>query len=347
MMNRYSWILFFLFFGNISLSAQNATLTIGTEKKCAGQEVLLNINGVNLLDVGALTLYIDVDPNTLTFISLENIDPQFEGLSYNYLPDYNRIAMAWSNVVSADFPDLKLFDLKFQVNEGGCPVSFAAGCEIVNSNFQLIDVSYINGALVKGNPTITTQPENVTTTAGKNTSFYVISTDATDYQWETSMDSGSNWDLISDDVIFSGSQSTQLNITATPVSFNQHQFRCVTGSDGCYTTSDIAILNVDSTTAIQDETAVNSFFLKISPNPFGKIITVECNLPGAGVVYIKVLSSAGQEIMNEMKGFRSEGSATYTVNLESLTMGMYICLVELNTPKGTFVNAKKIIKIDN
>jgi len=345
MMNRYSWILFTLFFINTSLTAQNATLSIGTEKSCAGQEVLLTINGVDLLNVGALTLFINFDPAALTFVSLENIDPQFsEGISYNYMPEGSLVGVAWSNVVAASVPDSKLFDMKFQVNEGSCPVTFASGCEVVNSSFQPIAVNYANGAVEPGNPVISTQPQSITVIAGKNASFQVISPDASGYQWEQSMDNGMTWNALTDGGFFSGSQSNQLSITEIPVAFNDYQFRCFAGYENCFTISDIAILEVDSATAITDVEGSKPFFLSIWPNPFNKNLTVECNFTEVGTVYIKILSPAGQEIFTEKKETGIRGTVQFSLNLVQLPVGMYICLVELHTSTGITANAKKIIK---
>lgn len=345
MMNRYSWILFSLFLINTSSIAQNATLSIGTEKRCAGQEVLLAIHGVNLLNVGALTLFVNFNPNTLTFVSLEDIDPQFsEGISYNYIPDGSLIGIAWSNVNPATFQNSKLFDLKFHVNDGTCPVIFSSGCEIVNSSFQPIAVNYENGAIEPGNPAILTQPQSVTVIAGKNTSFQITSPDASGYQWEQSIDNGTTWNSVADGGFFSGSQSNQLSVSAVPVTFNDYQFRCFAGYEGCFTISDIAILKVDSATSVSDKESVNTFFLKTLPNPFNKNLTVQCNLSEAGTVYIKILSPAGQELTVLLKEHMIEGYSGNTFNLEFLKEGMYICLAELHTSHGTFVKAVKMIK---
>jgi hypothetical protein len=81
-MNRYAYVILFLFFFTPSLSAQTPTVTISTGKSCAGQEVLLSITASNLSNIASITLYVDVDTTRLTFVSLENIDPQLEELYF-------------------------------------------------------------------------------------------------------------------------------------------------------------------------------------------------------------------------------------------------------------------------
>ena len=45
------------------------------------------------------------------------------------------------------------------------------------------------------------------------------------YQWQSSEDSGATWLNISDDLIYSGSNTSVLTLTNAPIEFNDYQFR--------------------------------------------------------------------------------------------------------------------------
>ena len=72
--------------------------------------------------------------------------------------------------------------------------------------------------------TITTQPINTEVCESSTGTISIISPDAETYQWEVSTD-GINWNMIVDDATYNGSQTANLNITNTPISFNTYQYR--------------------------------------------------------------------------------------------------------------------------
>ena len=123
-----------------------------------------------------------------------------------------------SDVIEAGFSDGNVDDLL-----GDNPVITDTNGLVTNATdgYTLPNSDYLDFAPI----IITTQPAN---TDSCELSTTVISLDSSTYdtiQWEVSTDGGFNWNIIIDDATYSGSQTVDLTISNTPLSFNTYQYR--------------------------------------------------------------------------------------------------------------------------
>lgn len=109
-----------------------------------------------------------------------------------------------------------------------------------------------------GGVTISSHPSNSSICAGSNTSFSIISSGGTSYQWEVSTDNGVTWNNASGG-IYTNSTTTTLNLTNVTVSYNSYQYRCVVSGGSCSsgTPSAAAVLTVNTTPSITGTTPAN------------------------------------------------------------------------------------------
>ncbi len=91
-------------------------------------------------------------------------------------------------------------------------------------------------------PNITGNPANANICSGSNTSFTVIATGATTYQWQ--VNTGSGFTNITNDAIYGGSGTATLTLTATPLSYSGYLYQCVVSNGSGSTTSTAATLTV-------------------------------------------------------------------------------------------------------
>lgn len=100
----------------------------------------------------------------------------------------------------------------------------ASGIHVVDTNNQI--VRRIAAATA---PAISVQPANVTITSGNNAIFAVTATGnpALAYQWQRSSDSGVTWETLVNGGAFSGTQTSQLTITAATGAMSGQRFRVV------------------------------------------------------------------------------------------------------------------------
>ncbi|GAA4955051.1 hypothetical protein GCM10023314_30940 [Algibacter agarivorans] len=122
-----------------------------------------------------------------------------------------------SDVIEAGFSDANgddfLGDNIVTTNTLGLVTNATDGYSLPNSDY--LDFAPL---------TIATQPIDTEVCESSTGTIAVISPDAETYQWEVSTD-GINWNMIVDDATYNGSQTTNLNITSIPLSFNTYQYR--------------------------------------------------------------------------------------------------------------------------
>ncbi|MBI4913247.1 MAG: hypothetical protein HY823_10955 [Acidobacteria bacterium] len=91
-------------------------------------------------------------------------------------------------------------------------------------------------------PAIVTHPSNATVAAGGNTSFTVVATGATGYQWQLS--TGGPFADITNGGVYSGATTATLSITGATTGMNGYQYRVVVSGAGPSVTSNAATLTV-------------------------------------------------------------------------------------------------------
>jgi hypothetical protein len=287
-------LFFFLFLQYSFLSAQ--TLTINTVEVCAAQEVLLPVTSSSLLNIGALTLYIGFDTTNLSFVSIENVDPQLSGMSTNMMAAPSQIAFAWSSTSAINFTDGKMFDLKFSSTGQTAQVFYNPGCEIADPNGATISVTYTNGLVNDGLPVISAQSNDTSVTEGGHAMFSVSSANAIAYFWKESQDNGTSWLTLEDDATYSGTHTNNLSISPVPLSFNNNQYQCVLSGENCQAITAPVKLSVGTLTSSGNVPDPCKKFIQISPVPFTDHTTIEFTLPENGSAYIQVLDCLGRSV---------------------------------------------------
>jgi hypothetical protein len=338
-----SKIIFFVLFIQCSfMSAQ--TININSVEVCAAQEVLIPVTGASLFNVGALTLYIHFDTSNLTFISLENLDPQLSGMSTNMMTVPLQLAFAWSSTNPINFPNGKLFDLKFITNGQSAPVYYNPGCEIADTTGTALPVVYSNGAVISGLPVISVQPKDTIVFEGGHATFQIFSPNTISYSWLESRDLGTNWLTLQDGGLYSGTHSQELSIFPVPLSFDKNQYQCVLTRESCRAISAFGLLSVDALASIETNLNPGLKDLFISPVPCHDHTTLEFTLPENGCAFIQVMSCLGEIVSEIDLPAQSEGHQHILLNTADWHPGVYFVKLTLADTNKKIYQVGKIIK---
>ncbi len=123
-----------------------------------------------------------------------------------------------TDVIEAGFTDDNndtfLGNTTIIVNENGIVTNAADGYTTPNSDYATFSEIII-----------TDQPTNLTTCIFYDSIFEINTNNVDTYQWQLSIDNGTNWQNLIDDVNYSGVQSKILTIKNTPIEFNNYKFR--------------------------------------------------------------------------------------------------------------------------
>ncbi|SHH63274.1 T9SS type A sorting domain-containing protein [Flavobacterium defluvii] len=112
------------------------------------------------------------------------------------------------------------------------------------TNFAITAANYPTPSISTTPPVFTLQPASKTICSGTNTSFSVVATNATGYQWQ--IDQGAGFNNLTNTAPYSGVTTTTLTITGATSAMNGYTYRCVaTGASSVNSNS--AILTVPTT----------------------------------------------------------------------------------------------------
>ena len=333
------------FFYAANMPAQTHTVTIGNCVVCAAQEVLVPVTAVNIMEMGALTLYISFDTTKLKYKGLVNIDPQLSQMNYNFITAPPQLAFSWSSTSGASFPDKKFFDIKFYSNGEPSGIGFLTGCEIADINLTIIPADYVTGGIQSGIPVIYQQPGDSTIKEWRNVNFNVSSPNAASYSWKESRDFGSQWLQLQDAGIYSGTHTSHLSISQVPVSCNNYRYLCTLTKDNCSVNSNAAILHVDSVLFVSVTEKKEALLGQNQPNPFYDKTTIGYYLPENGYIRLKIFDTFGREIGALVNASESKGEHSAIFNGIDLPEGIYFYCLEFQHKLAT-TGYRKMIKLN-
>ena len=341
---RPTSMLILLFLLGVATTAQAQTLTIGSVEACAAPEVFVPITGDNLVNIGSITLFIAFDSTRMSYLSIENIDPQLNGSNYSLNMNPFQLAFVWSRVIPIDFTHKKLFDIRFAFKGDVTPVAFKTNCEISNYQLQVLPVNYVNGSVASSIPQVILQPKDTVVKSWALTTFSTIATNSPNYSWKESTNNGQTWNDLSDNTIYQGTHSNELTINYAPPSFNKNRYLCSLSTQNCTAATMQAILTIDTLASVAGYAIANDFLIHNKPNPFNEVTIIEYSLPENGNVMLEILDMRGNIVARPIFERQAIGAHNYHLNASALNPGIYLYRLSFTNANTLFTVSRKMIK---
>ena len=152
---------------------------------------------------------------------------------------YNTSSKTWDSVTNSAYGGLKTATMTVPATTGRNGLQFR--CAVTNAAGTTYSSSATLTVTSASKPVITSQPQDVTTSASTAT-FKVTATGATSYQWQYY--TGSKWDNVTNSA-YSGLKTATMTVPAT-TGRNGMQFRCAVSNAAGTTYSNGATLTVTS-----------------------------------------------------------------------------------------------------
>jgi len=346
-MNRIIKIVIALVFLTITnIYCQNPNISLSSESACMGDTILVPINFENLNNIGAISIFIEYDTNVLEFDTISNVHSLTPNVLSNSMPSINgglQVGLVWSAFFAgANIGTAHWLDLQFIYKNDSCDLSFSNLCEIGDYNANVLNVDFLNGFINSNSlPTILSQPQNITATENQNVIFDILAENASFFQWQ--MNDGSNWINIANFGIFSGANTSELQISNVTLSLNNVPFRCYV--EGCNSTfSNSASLFVDTFTGIEGNSAKSYFQLfQNYPNPFDETSKISFLLHESGNVIIKNISPLGETIMQENLKYLTNGIYEINIDADDFEKGVYFYELNFSSGNISISDTKKML----
>ncbi|WP_353088445.1 hypothetical protein, partial [Flavobacterium sp.] len=171
---------------------------------------------------------------------------------------------------------------------------------------------------------ITTQPVNQSIASAQNTSFSVVATSATAYQWQVSTDNGVTWANLTNTPPYSTVTTATMNITNATFGMNGYRYRCiVSGTAPCGAVNSnagilsvvnaintLANLGTQVTAAFVPQATLDHVLFKFQVSP-----TVTTNLQGIANVV-----TAGTYISADVLNLKVRYSADNVLDITDVTL---------------------------
>ncbi|MCZ8169715.1 MAG: hypothetical protein ACK5RV_09635 [Flavobacterium sp.] len=171
---------------------------------------------------------------------------------------------------------------------------------------------------------ITTQPVNQSIASAQNTSFSVVATSATAYQWQVSTDNGVTWANLTNTPPYSTVTTATMNITNATFGMNGYRYRCiVSGTAPCGAVNSnagilsvvnaintLANLGTQVTAAFVPQATLDHVLFKFQVSP-----TVTTNLQGIANVV-----TAGTYISADVLNLKVRYSADNVLDITDATL---------------------------
>ncbi len=226
------------------------TAIAGNVSDCPGS-IIVPIDVTHFIDVAAFSLTLNFDQTILTFDNYQSLNSALSGGGFALNAVDGKVYMTWTSTTPATIGDDLLLELIFTGVSGSSTLAWnntdEGACEFSDIDGNIIFDNYVNGnVIVYQPPVITGDPVNQTAPEGTSTTF-TVSASGTGliYQWQESIDNGSNWVDLTNTGPYSGTNTPTLQISLVGQTMDDYQYRCrVSGTCSPPAFSGAAILHV-------------------------------------------------------------------------------------------------------
>ena len=232
-------------------NAQTVQVQAGTVQACGGDTVSVPINILNANNLGAISLSLNYNGGTLSYVGFSNAQPSLgSNLIVNATTQGNQpqVRVAWFNLVPVSINGL-LLNMRFRATGNSTLVwdlQNAGNCELADSAANVINnVTFSNGGVGAAvAPSIAQQPNaNVQALAGGAVTLSVTASNAATYQWQQLI--ANNWTNLSNGTGIAGATSASLQLSGITSSMDNTVYRVqVNGACGAPLFSNTSTLRV-------------------------------------------------------------------------------------------------------
>lgn len=329
---------------SVSFSQNNTNFRcIVSNSGCSDTSIIANLtaNCISTIITQPVNKSANVAGNTQFSINSSNINAGFQwqvndGNGFNNITSNSQFSGTNSNTLNISNIQLAQNNSNFRciVNNLGC---------FDTSNVVTLSTNCINY--------ISRQPNNMQINI-QAPAFIIIasSTNASTFQWQ--QNTGSGFVNLSTSSLYSGINNDTLIITATPLSFNNYGYRCIVNTNGCFDTSNAAVLTVNCnlnillqpTSSIVNSGSSTKFIIKCNSatatyqwqqnTGSGFVNILNSSLfNGAKDDTLEIVSANMSLNNNSFRCIITDGVCTTTSNGANLTVNCFINFV--NQPTST------------
>lgn len=257
---------------------------------------------------------IDVQPQSVTICSGNNhtfsVSAQGTNISYQWQVSTDG-GNIWSDISGATSSSYSLSGVTSVLDNNRYRVAINGTCSPnVTSAAAVLSV----GTALN----ISSQPVDVTSCSGSNTSISIAATGVVGYQWQVSTDGGVSWNNVP------GATNSTLNLSPVTSAMHRHKYRVVLTNCGPDAISSVATINVKDPVVISSQPADTNIC-------FGNIGTFTVAATGSDITYQWQISTDGGANWSDISGASAASLSITSVN-SSLDGNFYRVIITPASP---------------
>ncbi|MFZ4548622.1 MAG: hypothetical protein ACOYN4_14345, partial [Bacteroidales bacterium] len=306
-----------------------AIISLPDTLSCPYNEISVPISAYGIDSCIGFRIDIAFNPAVVSFNEIINVNPLLDGISATValLPEPH-VSIIWTSNQSINLPDGDFANLVFDFSTGQTDLAVLNTSYILKSDMSLYNLLPQNGSIAQNpDPAIILSPSDTSVIEGNPAHFNIQATGAIAFQWYESNGGGTNWQLIADGGVYSGSQSQHLVIDPVNFSLNGFEYICYVSGSLCDTTTQSATLLVD--------TLFTSSFEGIPVNQYEKLsiieqqisqneLRVEFAVNEPGILTISVFDIQGSLISKSQNHVYGIGAQNHSERIQNINSGIYI-----------------------
>ena len=339
----FSTIIIIIFFIG-ELASQTAEISLSPVVGCQGNTLEIPVVATDLVDVGAITLFIDYNKESLVFDTLTAVNNNLSGLIYNdiELPQgitpSGKIGISWSGFNPVSFSGDELFVLSFTFLGQNDSLVFSSDNEIADFDANIMPVNYVNSTIsLSEEVSITQQAENLSIYDDESGSFSVEGINISGYNWEYYMDN--QWIAVPDNNIFSGQDTNTLSICSPDLTLDGVFFRC--NVEGCNSMYSDSVQLFIQPHLIKNIAKAES--IKVFPNPAQGFVIIDVSSINNGSYKLSIQNLMSETYSVVYERINGNNRTNITIDTQDIAPGVYFIVISgLGNNKG-YQERKKII----
>jgi len=332
MTKKISHIIFvtvILLITTLTSTSQTGLITFSSVEGCQGDIIEIPVNAYNLNNIGAITLYIDYNPDIIEFDTLININSSLPGLLYNDIEQTQgtipggKIGVSWSGFNPATISNNELFVLSFLYHGQNDSIVFSANNEIADFDANILTVNYSNSTITLSEEvSITQQPYDLNIMINESGNFLVDGININEFNWEYKING--IWTSIQNSSMFSGQNTNTLSINSPEVSLNEIYFKCqIIGCNSMY--SDSVQLFVQPNGF---ENIIGNTFISVYPNPAKYFINIEFIGINNGKYSLELFNPLSGKSIIIQKDIIIQEEKNITIDTKQFASGIYFIILK-------------------
>lgn len=307
-------------------------------KGCSNTEVIVPIEIVNMQNIAALTLYIEVDTSTVEYIGVEDVNGAFS--SGDFVGGENQqvqiINVNWFSTTPASIDSGLMCNIRVLLKKSSCDLLFSDDCEFINPDLSTVEnVEYVNGSILALGSYV---PDPVTQTVIEGSNVNITLTNVADglfLNWQKFADD--SWVNLENNATFSGVQTAELIMHSVSNDMNETTFRCLVSDNECAEGTFESELYVTPNSVSNMVDQSNLHALEVYPNPANNRLNCKINTDIRNGQIVLVTTKG--EIVKRVNLVNAHAGDVVTINIKDNKVKLY--LVNLYN-KGALVSSEKV-----